>query len=166
MRLRTTALLATYALVPACGRQPPSPAPSAGARLENAAVAAGMVVDPRRVTLVGAWSRDTDRLCVVPGHAGTLRVGVLIDYGEGQGCAASGTLRQHRDSARLALGPCRFDAAIDGDRIVFPAELPSACDSLCTGRASLSALAVDRVSASASEAAQLRSSAGQPLCGD
>jgi hypothetical protein len=165
MRLCTTALLATFALLPACGRQPQSQAPSAGARLENAAVAAGMVVDPRRVTLIGAWSRETDRLCVVPGHAGTLRVGVLIDYGEGQGCAAAGTLRQRGDSARLAFGSCRFDAAIDGDRIVFPAELPSACESLCTGRASLSALAVDRVSASASEAAQLRSPAGQPLCG-
>ena len=115
--------------------------------------------------LQGSWARDTDRVCVV-GTAKTAQIGVSVDYGEDQACAASGTVKRSGDALKLAFGACKFDARFDGDRIVFPAKVPDACESLCTGRASLAALTVDRLSESRSEAATLRSTKGKLLCGN
>ena len=137
---------------------------SAGAQLEAAARTAGIVPDAG-ASLEGSWARDTDRVCVV-GTGRTARIGVSIDYGEDQGCAASGRVERSGDTLKLAFGACAFDARLDGDRIVFPADVPQVCETLCTGRASLAAVAVDRLSASRSEATALRSSKGKPLCGD
>ncbi|TCQ00680.1 hypothetical protein C8J46_10132 [Sphingomonas sp. PP-F2F-A104-K0414] len=149
----------------ACGREPATAvADSAGARLEAAAETAGIVPDPN-APLQGSWARDTDRVCVV-GIGKTARIGVSIDYGEDQACAASGAVERSGDALKLAFGTCKFDARFDGDRIVFPAEVPEACESLCTGRASLAALTVDRLSESRSEAATLRSTKGKLLCGN
>lgn len=147
-----------------CGREPATAvADSPGARLEAAAETAGIVPDPN-APLQGSWARDTDRVCVV-GTEKTARIGVSVDYGEDQACAASGTVERSADALKLAFGACKFDARFDGDRIVFPAELPEACESLCTGRASLAALTVDRLSESRSEAATVRSTKGKLLCG-
>ncbi len=148
-----------------CGREPATAvANSAGARLEAAAETAGIVPDPK-APLQGSWARDTDRVCVV-GAEKTARIGVSVDYGEDQVCAASGTVERSGDALKLAFGACKFDARFDGDRIVFPAEVPEACETLCTGRASLAALTVDRLSESRSEAATLRSTKGKLLCGN
>ena len=148
-----------------CGQEPSTVVPdSAGARLEAAAETAGIVADPN-APLQGSWARDTDRVCVV-GTDRISRIGVSVDYGEDQGCAASGTVERSGSALKLAFGACKFDARFDGDRIVFPAEVPEACESLCTGRASLAALTVDRLSESRSEAATLRSSTGELLCGN
>ena len=159
--MRAAALLL---LLAACHRAAPVE-DTPGARLEAAAVARGLVADTQGGSPVGSWASDSDRLCIVP-HGDRLRLGVLVDYGEGQGCAGTGEVRRDADRLKVQLGSCRFDARYDGDRIAFPAELPSACNALCTGRASLTALAVDRQSASASEAAMLRAPGGRRLCGD
>ncbi|WP_174280687.1 hypothetical protein, partial [Sphingomonas bacterium] len=127
------------------------------------AVARGLVADPARAVLAGLWANDTDRLCIVP-TGDALRLGASVDYGEGQGCAASGTVERHGDRLRVRFGDCRFDAGFDGERISFPAELPDACARTCTGRASLTALTVERLSESVSEAATLRASDGRNLC--
>jgi len=148
-----------------CGREPATAvADSAGARLEAAAETAGIVPDPN-APLQGSWARDTDRVCVV-GTDKIARVGVSVDYGEDQSCAGSGTVERSGDALKLAFGTCKFDARFDGDRIVFPAEVPEACETLCTGRASLAALTVDRLSESRSEAGTLRSTKGKLLCGN
>ncbi|TCQ08204.1 MULTISPECIES: hypothetical protein [Sphingomonas] len=147
-----------------CGQEPSrTVADSAGARLEAAAETAGIVSDPN-APLQGYWARDTDRVCVI-GTEKTARIGVSVDYGEDQGCAASGTVERSDDALKVAFGACKFDARFDGDRIVFPAEMPEACESLCTGRASLAALAVDRISESRSEASTLRSTGGRSSAG-
>ena len=152
-------------LLAGCGAPPQAAQDSAGTRLEAAAEQAGLVADPARATLVGSWALDTDRVCVVPGGGDAYRIGVTIDYGEGQGCAAAGTARRRGDRVAVTLGACRFDARFEGNRIVFPADIPAACDHYCTGRASLAALVVDHLSASLSEAETLRSSGGKLLCG-
>ena len=136
----------------------------AGARLEVAATASGLIVDPAETTLVGAWARDTDRLCIVPGKDDALRIGATVDYGEGQSCAAAGTASRSGDRVRIDLGACRIDARFDGDRLVLPAEVPAACARLCTGRASLAAMPVDHLSPSISAAATLRAPDGTSLC--
>ena len=135
-----------------------------GDRLEAAAVARGLVPDARAGSPVGSWASESDRLCIVPAGR-NLRIGALVDYGEGQGCVAMGDATRKGDRLRVRFGDCRFDARFDGDRIDFPAELPSACTAACTGRASLTALAVSRLSDSASEAATLRAPNGRALCG-
>lgn len=152
-------------LLAGCHRGEPAAGNAPGDRLEAAAQAAGLVPDARNTSPVGSWAREGDRLCIVPGDAGRLRVGVSIDYGEGQQCAGRGTAERHEDEVTLRFGKCRIDARYDGERIALPAQVAPACDALCTGRATLAAVAVERLSGSASEAAMLRSPAGQALCG-
>jgi hypothetical protein len=152
-------------LVGGCGQgDAPDAANGAGAELERAAVAAGLVPDPAASSIVGAWARDSDRMCVVPGEGGRERIGVVIDYGEGNGCVAAGTVRRSGDRLAIDLGACRIDARFDGERISFPAEIDDACARSCRGNASLAALAVERVSGSAAEAATLRAPSGRLLC--
>lgn len=153
--------------VAACGPTPDRTASnSAGAALEAAATRTGLIVDPTHVDLVGAWSRDTDRVCVVPAGASSYRIGALVDYGPAQGCAASGTAERQSDRVDIRFGECRFRALLVGDRMVFPATLPDICDRLCTGRASFAALTVDHLSASRSEAVTLRAPDRTLLCSD
>ncbi|TPG12262.1 hypothetical protein [Sphingomonas oligophenolica] len=151
--------------VAACGPAPDRTASnSAGAALEAAATRTGLIVDPTRVNLVGAWARDTDRVCVVPAGPSSYRIGALVDYGPAQGCAASGTAERQGDRVDIRFGDCRFRAQLVGDRMVFPATMPHACHGLCTGRASLAALTVEHLSASRSEAVTLRAPDRTPLC--
>ena len=154
-------------LLAGCDRAPSVAASdSPGARLEAAAVAEGLVVDPARATLVGSWALDTDRLCIVGSEGGEQRIGAVVEYGEGQGCSAAGTVRRSGERLHVAMRhDCRFDARFDGERISFPPELPAGCEALCSGRASLAALTVERLSTSASEAATLRGRGGMLLCG-
>lgn len=150
-------------LLAACGQDQQAP-DTPGARLEAAAAARGLVLQTAGGSLVGSWAEDTDRLCIVTAGKG-LRIGALVDYGEGQGCAATGEATRKRDVLRVRFGDCQFEARFDGERISFPASLPPACDRYCTGRASLTALSVARLSDSASEAATLRAPNGRTLCG-
>jgi hypothetical protein len=135
-----------------------------GSRLESAARSAGIVGDPG-AALQGSWARDTDRICII-GTGRVSRIGVSVDYGEAQSCAASGTVERSGERLQMTFGKCAFDARFDGDRITFPADMPEACEALCAGRASLAAVTVDRLSESRSEAATLRSKAGKFLCRD
>ncbi|WP_374942307.1 hypothetical protein [Sphingomonas sp.] len=146
-----------------CGQQPTVDA-QAGERLEAAARGAGLITDPKG-SLVGAWMRDTDRVCIIPGAGGATRIGALVNYSDGQACAAAGTLERSGERVGVIFGDCRFDARFDGERLTFPAELPVACERMCQGRASLAALVVERQGASASEAATLRAPDGTLLCG-
>lgn len=151
-------------MLAACDSTPSPPDNTPGGRLEAAAIARGLVADPAKAGLTGVWASDTDRLCVVPDGKG-LRIGASVDYGEGQACAASGNVDRNGDRLKFTLGDCKFDARFDGERIVLPAELPQACARACSGRASLTALAVERLSESVSEAASLRGPNGKLLCG-
>jgi hypothetical protein len=151
----------------ACGQGVGSGDNAAGERLEAAGIAAGLVADPAAAPLDGIWSRDTDRMCILPksgGAAADRQIGVMLDYGEGQGCTARGTLHRSGPALEIAFGSCRFTARFDGETIQFPAALPNACNALCTGRASLSALAVERISASMAEAQALHGVDGDRLC--
>lgn len=155
-------------LLAACTPSGESVDNAAGERLEAASIATGLVADPATIPLDGIWARDSDRMCILPASGGKddapRHIGVLLDYGEGQGCTARGTLSRSGRDLTIALGACQFTARLDGDSIQFPAALPATCNDLCTGRATLSALTVERVSASVAEAGTLRSSNGTALC--
>ena len=156
--------LALALLLAACGRSPDAVAgETAGAALERTAVARGIVADPAKVDPVGLYGSESDRVCVVPGGDG-YRVGAAVDYGEGQGCFATGTARG-RETLDVRFGEaCALSVRVEGDRLVFPALLPPACDHYCTGRASLAALTADRISASATEAASAVTGSGAKVC--
>jgi len=163
------AALAIGLLVAGCGRgdsdaEDASGTAGAGMALEQAAVDAGIVTDPAKLHPVGAYASETDRVCIVPQEGG-YRVGASVDYGDRQSCVARGTA-SGQTKLRFEFGDaCTFEAQFDGERVSFPATLPSACDSRCTGRATLTALTASRLSDAEAEARAMRGPDGQPLCG-
>jgi hypothetical protein len=171
-RLLGPVLLGATLLVAGCDR-PATRAPrgdTAGDRLEAAAIAAGIVSDPARADPVGLYAGGDDRMCVVPrGGAGGYSVGIVVRYDDGQGCTARGVAARDGEALRIGLtdgggDDCRFTARFEGDRIVLPATLPEGCDRRCTGRATLAALSVDRLSDGTAEASAQRDRQDEPLC--
>lgn len=146
------------------GVEAPAPTPTATTNaLERAAIAAGMVPDPT-ADPTGLYAREGDRLCVAPAATGW-RIGILTTLVDEPGCTASGTLDRRGDRLAVDLGNgCTFDARFEGDRIVFPADLPARCNRGCAGRATLSALDVPMLSDAPAEAAALRDGRGRALC--
>lgn len=165
--LGTNGFVLLAVLLGGCGRSAEPVPENAGAALEAAAVARGIVADPARFDPVGLYGSDSDRLCVA--HAGDgYRVGAAVDYGEGQGCFATGV-------SQVAAGApgtldvrfgeaCRLTLRIEGERATLPPTLPAGCDRFCTGRASLASLTADRISRSAAEAGSAVAAGGARMC--
>lgn len=149
-----------------CERNPaPVSAPArAGADLERVAVARGLIADPSAVQPVGVYATDEDRVCIVA-DGGGYRIGAAVDLGPEHRCVAHGAARGRTILAVDFGEGCALEVAADGERVAFPAILPAACDRLCSGRASLSALSVPRLSASPEEATATRGPGGAALCG-
>lgn len=162
----TRIILAPVLLLAACSGDPAAEeAMGAGAALERAARAGGMVSDPARTVPTGVYGSGEDKVCLVPQGNERFRIGASVDLGEQQRCAARGSARG-RDKLDVHLGDgCEFVASFDGDTIAFPAVLPGACDTMCEGRATLAALGAARLSESVSEATRVMGSDGKPLCG-
>lgn len=151
-----------------CGAPAPAPSPNAAIDLETAAIQRGLIRDPRDTAIAGAYARGPDRLCIVPSGQGH-RIGIVIDYGEGNGCRATGTVRRTGEGLALTLGrdgACRFTARYDGDHLALPGALPPACQRLCTGRAALAGAQFARLGESAAEARAMRDPEGKLLCGE
>jgi len=164
MRRLAPALLLGLA---ACGGPSPVSVPTAAPDLETAAIQRGLVRDPKDASIVGAYARGPDRLCIVPSGQAH-RIGIVIDYGEGNGCRATGIARRTGDGLDLSLGAdggCRFTARYDGDHLALPGALPGACQRLCTGRAALAGAQFVRLGESVAEAQAMRDPEGRTLCG-
>ncbi len=168
--MKRAALLAVLMLA-ACQRSDPkAPAATATAQgLEAAAIQAGVIPDPANTDITGLYARESDRICIVP-NATAYRIGVFVDYDEQQNCGGAGIVTRVGETLHVTLNrggedsACSFDARFEGDRIVFPARLPDACQKVCVGRASVAALDVVRLSESVSEASTLRDGKGRLLC--
>jgi hypothetical protein len=158
-------------LLAACHGGAPDPAASPAPQgLEAAAITAGVIPDPASTDLTGVYATGNDRVCIVP-SAKAYRIGVFVDYDETQNCGAAGVVTRDGDTLHVTLGGggdtgCSIDARFEGDRIVFPPRVADRCQQACRGRASIAALDVTRLSASASEAATVRDARGRLLCGD
>jgi hypothetical protein len=160
----------TFLLLAACSGGPSGNQPASPPDLESAAVERGLVRDPGDTDVTGLYARDTDRVCVVK-QGGSYRIGAFVDYGDGLSCTGIGTARRSGGTLSVELkgksgAACAFDARFDGERIVFPANMPDACVKLCGPRASFAALDVERLSESAAEAGALRTAEGTRLCSD
>lgn len=166
---RAFAGLALAALLAGCSAKPVTPQPggdSPAPDLESAAIERGVIRDPSDTDLTGLYARDTDRLCIVPDGYG-YRIGVFVDYGDPILCSGTGRVSRSGETLRIELGgdgKCSFSARFDGDRILFPGQVPDGCQSFCERRASLAALNVTRMSESAAEAQAMRDSRGRILC--
>lgn len=163
---RWLALVGLVALAGCSGASAPPGRGSGESDLETAAIAAGVIPDPRSADISGLYARETDRLCIVPDRL-DFRAGVVVDYGDRQQCSGTGHVTRAGEGLHLVFDDapgCSFDARFDGDRIVLPGRLPGACAKLCSGRASLAGLDVERLSESPTEAATLRDPKGRLLC--
>lgn len=154
-------------LLVGCHNQTSQPAtPATPTSLEAAAIAAGVIADPDNSEPTGLFARDRDRLCVVS-SATAYRVGIYVDYGDDQACSGTGQATRAGETFHIEMDNapgCNFDAEFEGDRISFPGRLPDACNKVCSRRASISGLIVERLSDSPSEAAAMRDSKGRMLC--
>lgn len=162
--MRRAALVALLA-VAACSRgSEEATEPTAGRALEAAALNAGLVSDTGDAG--GVYAAGDDRVCLSETARRRFRIGVSVDYGEGQRCIAHG-IASGGEALDIDLGNgCRFRATPDGERLAFPVPVPDACTALCQGRATLDGLAVERLSAAPGEAARLRGADGNLLCAD
>ena len=155
------------AMLGAChGGQPTPKATSTPTSLEAAAIEAGIVADPANTDPTGLYTRDRDRICVVP-SATAFRIGIYVDYGDTYYCSGQGEATRAGETLHVELvnAPgCNFDARFEGDRIVLPGRLPDTCQKACSSRASLTGLNVERMSDSPSEAGALRDGRGRMLC--
>jgi len=154
-------------LLAACHRAVPKPDATATPNsLEAAAIAAGVIDDPSTVDPTGLYTRDRDKICVVP-SASAFHVGIYVDYGDGYACSGSGEATRAGETLHVELTSapgCSFDATFDGERIAVPGKLPDACQKACSSRASLAGLSVEKLSDSLSEASALRDGRGRMLC--
>jgi len=156
--------IALLLLLAGCSPGGPSAKPQQPQDLESAAIARGLVRDPRDREIAGLYARDTDRLCIVPRDSG-YRIGAYVDYGEHIACSGAGRLSRAGTVLHVELSPvCGFEARVVANRILFPVAIPDGCAKLCTGRASFSALAASRISDAVSEARALRDPKGRRLC--
>ncbi|WP_084251014.1 hypothetical protein [Sphingomonas pruni] len=148
------------------GGQPAPQATSTPTSLEAAAIEAGVISDPANTDPTGLYTRDRDRICVVP-SATAFRIGISVDYGDTYHCSAQGEATRAGEDLHVELTDtpgCNFDARFEGDRIVFPGRLPDACQKACSSRGSLAGLSAERMSDSPSEASALRDGRGRMLC--
>ncbi|MEO9468952.1 hypothetical protein [Parasphingorhabdus sp.] len=133
-----------------CGQGPgasaeqnePEPAPTS--RLEQAAIEAGVIPDIRNVTLSGAFERQSelgiDRFCAVGNDERGYQVGMLAVFGPESKCEGLGEAQRTGETISITLDSketCRFDASFDGVELQLPGDLPEACLSYCSPRATL-----------------------------
>ncbi len=110
--------------------------------LEQAAIDAGVIPDVRKVTLSGAFERQsnlgTDSFCAVGNDENGYQVGMIAVFGLASKCEGLGEAERSGEDVRITLNSeekCRFTARFDGVELQFPGSLPEACASYCSPRA-------------------------------
>ena len=142
-------------------------------RLEQAAVAAGVIPDAGSVRLSGSFVRRSelgeDRFCAVGSDERGYQVGMLAVFGPNSRCEGLGEAT--RDGERISIrldskDDCRFDARFDGVEINVPGNLPDACESYCTPRARFDGVSFGRVGEGDAVARSTRGNDFDYLCPD
>jgi len=165
MRRVSLPLLAGALLLTGCDRPPPEQEArsiDADNPLELAARERG-VVRPDAAEPTGVFERahelGRDAMCVVPDGAGRWRFAVSAAFGTGFSCRASGSVAREGDGWRFTFAgveDCSVVLREEEDELRLPGSLPSQCDSLCPGRASLAGLRLPRASWSVADAKRLQ----------
>lgn len=165
MRRANWPLLAGVLLLAGCDRPPPATetkAIDAHNPLELAARERG-VVRPEADEPTGVFERahelGRDAMCVVPDGAGRWRFAVTAAFGTSLSCRARGSVERDGDGWRFTFAgveDCSVLLHEQEDELRLPGRLPSQCDSLCPGHASLAGLRLPRASWSAADAKRLQ----------
>ena len=142
MRL-AVALLLTMSLA-GCGAGESGPEEPAAevSSLEQAAIDAGVIPDVRKVTLSGAFERQsdlgTDSFCAVGNDENGYQVGMIAVFGPDSKCEGMGEAERDGENVRITLNSeekCSFTARFDGVELKMPGALPDSCASYCSPRA-------------------------------
>jgi hypothetical protein len=145
--MKRRAMLAMLAILSACQKVPATTENEAGAgsALDQQAIAAGILPDPKNVDFAGRFETrgdlGTDKFCAVRNGARQFDIGVLAMFGPESKCEGQGSAIINGDKVRIELrgrGDCAFDAQYDGVELRFPGLIAPGCASYCADRASLS----------------------------
>ena len=116
--------------------------PQEKSSLEKAAIEAGVIPDISKVTLSGAFERQsdlgTDRFCAVGNDENGYQVGMIAVFGPESKCEGLGEAVRNGENVRITLNSeeqCSFTARFDGVELQLPGSLPESCASYCTPRA-------------------------------
>ncbi|MEM1132984.1 MAG: hypothetical protein AAGH53_08610 [Pseudomonadota bacterium] len=119
--------------------------------LDEAAIAAGIIVDPSALDIQGFYERDsgfgTDRFCAIRQDDDRYQVGILAVFGETSQCEGRGTATLDGANVTMTLrnsrdDTCKVTASFDGNVIQIAGEVADSCAALCTPRASLAGVAI------------------------
>jgi len=156
------------------GAQPPRQGTEDIHPLERAALVAGIVTDGQELSPVGLYRQrheaGRDSLCILPARQDkegeSMRFGLEASFGENIECHGQGDARISGDKLVLnfSRSACLIVARYEGDRILLPGTLDSACRKLCSERGSLEGVSFPRVSREAAVAAAAEARGGGTLC--
>ncbi len=134
----------TTLLLAACGWEnsgSPGPDPEQSS-LEKAAIEAGVIPDIRKVSLSGAFERQSDlgldRFCAVGNDEKGYQIGMIAVFGPDSKCEGLGEAQRNGEDVRITLSSekkCQFNASFDGVELRISGSLPEACGSYCSPRA-------------------------------
>lgn len=146
--MRAAVSLVCIALLSGCGENAPTVlvgGNDAGAALDEQAIAAGIMPDPKKIDLTGRFETRSelgiDKFCAVSNGSNQFDIGFLAVFGPESKCEGTGTATVKNEMVRITLsgkGSCTFDARYDGIELRFPGAIESGCASYCSDRASLS----------------------------
>lgn len=133
-----------------------------GGGLDEAAIAAGVIVDADALDLAGLYERDsglgTDRFCAIKQDSAAYKVGILAVFGASSQCEATGEAVLDQGNVRLSLravgedaaagNGCELEARFDGTKIQIAGNVGKACEILCSPRASLAGVSIPLIDAS------------------
>lgn len=139
--------------------------------LEKAALNAGVVTDPAKVSVPGLYQRrheaGVDTLCVAPGNDRRHDFGMEAIFGTEQYCRGEGTARRVGDKLILYFSgrsQCIVVARYDGDQVALPGVVDVKCADLCSGRGSLEGVTFPRLPFGSEARKQVMDREGGPIC--
>lgn len=118
---------------------------AAGRALDEKAIAAGILPDPKNFRFGGRYETrsdiGTDKFCAVADGNKNYSIGMLAVFGPESKCEGRGTATVEGETVRITLsgkGSCSFEAHYDGVELRFPGKIEAGCAEYCSPRASMS----------------------------
>ena len=167
-------LLIPLLLLSACSRQEDeTKAPPTGnaAAVAPAAQPAAPAAPPRLGSLIGLYegggSGPKHQMCVVEGKGGETRFGLVVWGGNMHSCSGAGSVSRDGSALRLVMAgdsACTIEAAISGQTVKLPDQLPQGCAYYCGARAKISGAELTRSGTTETDAMKAKDLVGDPLC--
>lgn len=172
--MRAVGICALALALSACGsinrEAEEQPEPKAGS-LEEAAIDSGAIPDLGQLSLAGRYEQSSelgaDKFCAV-GDGKDYKIGIVAAFGPTAQCEGQGRATLSGETVRIELSGeenCSFEASFDGVEIRMPGNVPEACASYCSDRASLAGVSIPLVEEGDAAAERIRGREIEKLCG-